>query len=74
MAKQDDCDYKIRHRTREDADRAVEEYYEQIVLSVSPVEVYYCTRHDCYHLGHNLTRDQLKDRWKTMNWWKEDEV
>jgi hypothetical protein len=67
------CTNKVRHPSVEDAELAIKKYYETVVLSVSPLSYYYCARHDCYHVGHDKTHEQLKEKWKQMNWWKQED-
>jgi len=46
------CDEKIRYATLESADQAVVEYNERVVLTIDPVNPYRCSKHDCFHIGH----------------------
>jgi hypothetical protein len=65
------CDYKIKHKTKEDALKAINKYLSQIVMTVDPLAPYYCYKHKCYHVGHSTSREQRKDKWEIMNWWKD---
>ncbi len=64
------CDYKIRFKTKEDAEVARENYLEAVVLTISPLDVYWCDKHKSWHLGHSLTTEQRRARWMSMNWWR----
>lgn len=64
------CKHKVRHRKEIDARNAIQSYRGRVVSTLSPLEVYWCNRHKCYHVGHRLTDQQRKNKWEIMNWWK----
>ena len=45
------CRGKIRYTEHATAQKALERYMSQIIFS--SMEIYWCGRHTCYHLGHN---------------------
>jgi hypothetical protein len=59
------CDEKIQYLTADAAERAVDRYYERVVLSVDPVEPYKCRAHGCYHIGHTRPVAEISG-WQQM--------
>jgi len=59
------CDTKVRYGTQDEANIALTEYLHRIICS--NMDVYRCSRHNCFHLGHaRYMKPQevvSRDRW-----------
>jgi hypothetical protein len=64
------CDYKVRFRSKEDAEMALDSYCKAVVLTISPIGIYECQYHKCWHLGHSKTLEERRQLHMSMNWWK----
>jgi hypothetical protein len=47
------CKLKYRFKTFAEATTFANTYMEDIVLTFYPMTAFYCTKHKCYHIGHN---------------------
>ena len=64
------CDYKNKYYTWIDACEAIEEWNDRVVLSVRPMNAYWCKPHRAYHIGHQKTAEEMKEFYEIMNWHK----
>ena len=64
------CDLKQKFDTKEEANLERISYMKRVVLLLSPMGVYKCEEHKCYHIGHSKTDDQRRAFWQVMNWWR----
>ena len=62
------CKDKIRYKTYIEAKKAVINYTNSILFS--NMDLYYCNRHDCYHLGHNQKMDKNEVTKRSKNNWE----
>jgi len=47
------CTQKYKFKTFTEATTFANTYMEDIVLTFYPMRAFYCTKHKCYHVGHN---------------------
>lgn len=47
------CKVKEKFKTFMEAKAFATQYHEDIVLTFYPMTAYYCTKHKCYHVGHD---------------------
>ncbi len=47
------CKEKERFGTFVEAKAFATAYMRDIVLTFHPMKAYYCSKHDCYHVGHD---------------------
>ena len=67
------CEDKIRHKTKIEAEQALYEFELRRIIFYTPMNVYECPKHKCWHLGHKYkwTIPQRKKYNKIMNWYKQ---
>ena len=64
------CKDKKKYLTKDEALTAIDAYRQRIVLVNNELNAYPCDRHQCWHVGHRLTKEESIAKWKIMNWWK----
>ena len=47
------CTRKEKYRTYSEAHQRACKYMNDISLTFTVMEAYYCNKHACYHIGHN---------------------
>ena len=55
-----DCNDKIRYVNADDAQNAVDDFYQKVVISIHPFESYRCHIHGCFHVGHRRPVNEIK--------------
>ena len=56
------CNRKKRYETKEAAQEQCNKIHSDVALQLTPLEPYFCSRHDMWHIGHDWYKYKFNKR------------